>query len=170
MSSPSSGIGRTQAFALGHDRKRPRQLRSAVPPALTSQTVIIGSGLLRLPREADTHPCILSWTPTHQMLRPALNGLARRHTRLLAERKILSRDTASAVPPDSRSLHTATTSRSRLPEGRLFSLNSPQSALGVLSSLGFSSTTGFRAFAMGSPLWVGLRLFPDALDRNEDSF
>ena len=45
-----------------------------------------------------------------------------------------------------------------------------QLALVVLSSLGFSSTAGFRAFTMGSPLRVESAFFADALDRNEDSF
>ena len=66
------------------------------------------------PAQSRHRLCILSRTPTHQTLRPTLNGLTDRHARLLAERKILSRDTASAAPPDSRSLHTATVSRSRL--------------------------------------------------------
>ena len=46
----------------------------------------------------------------------------------------------------------------------------PQLVLVALSSLRFSSTTGLRAFAMGSPLRVESALFADALDRNEDSF
>ena len=99
------------AYTKLSDRKHTRQRRSAVPPALTSQTVIIRSNLLHRPREAETHQCILYRTPTCQTLRPALIGLTHRHARLPAERKILSRDTASAAAPDSRSLHTAITSR-----------------------------------------------------------
>ena len=92
------------------DRKHPLQYRSAVTPSLPSHAVIIRSGL-------PLRPCILFRTPTHQTLRPDLNGLtpcARHHARLLAERRILSRDTASAAPPDSRNPHAATTSQSRL--------------------------------------------------------
>ena len=93
-----------------YEAQRQQAPGSAVPPVLTSQTVIIGSDLLRRPREAETHQCILSRTPTRQTLRPALIGLTHRHARLPAERKILSRVTVSAAPPDSRSLHTAVTS------------------------------------------------------------
>ena len=96
------------------DRKRPRQHHSTVPPAPTSRTGIIGSVLLRRLREAETHQCTLSRTLTRQTLRPALIGFTHRHARLPAERKMLSQDTASTAPPDSRSLHTAITSRSRL--------------------------------------------------------
>ena len=97
------------------DRKRPRQYRSAV--TLPSHAMIIRSGLPLHTHEADTRPFILFLTPTHQTLRPALNGVtphAHHHARLLAKLRILSRDTASAAPPDSQNPHTATTSRSRV--------------------------------------------------------
>ena len=99
------------------DRKPPQQSRSVVTPSLPSHAVIIKSGLLLRPCEADTFPCMPFRTPTHQTLKPAFNGLtprARHHARLLPEQRILSRDTSSAAPPDSRNPHTATMSRSRL--------------------------------------------------------
>ena len=106
------------AYTKPSDRKRLRQRHSTVPLVPTSRTGIIASVLLRCPRKAETRQCTLSQTPTRRTPRPALIGCTHLHTRLPAEQKILSRDTASAAPGDSWNLHTAITSQSRLPPTR----------------------------------------------------
>ena len=102
------------AYTKLSDHKRPRQRDSTVPLAPTSRTMITASFLLRRPRKAETRQCTLSRTPTRRMPRPARIGPTRLHARLPAEQRMFSRDTVSAAPRNSRNLHTAITSRSRL--------------------------------------------------------
>ena len=100
-----------------NDHKCQRQYRPAVTLLLLSRKVFITSGLLLHLRRAYTRLFIRFRTPTRQTLRLALNGptpRAHHHARRLAVWRRPAWDTASAVPPVTRTLHMATTSRSRL--------------------------------------------------------
>ena len=98
-------------------RKNPWPCRPVVTTSLPSHAVLTESGRLLHPREAGARPLTTFRTPTHQTLRPALNGRtprAHHHARRPAKLKIFFRDTAIATPPGSRNLRTGTTNRSRL--------------------------------------------------------
>ena len=98
-------------------RKNPRPYRLAL--------TIRSQGMQCLPKVGDSSSrakqastCSRPFgQPTHQTLRPALNGLTNRtrhHARLPAELKIFFRDTANTTPPGSRNLRMGTTRRNRL--------------------------------------------------------
>ena len=105
-------------YTLDHPARdrlyKAQQRHLTVPLAPTSRAGITAGVLLRRPREAETHQLTLSWTPTRRMPRPARTGPTRLRARLPAELMMLSRDTVSAAPRNSRNLHMAITSRIRL--------------------------------------------------------